>query len=64
MVEKYLVNLVRTRKSSLKAIVWITHSPEQSRRVGNRYLYLSAGGCQEGDDEAVPSPYPATPIDK
>jgi len=60
MVEKFLVDLVRTRKSSLKAIVWITHSAEQSRRVGNRFIYLFAGGCHEGDD--VPSPYPATPI--
>jgi len=61
MVEKFLVDLVRTRKSSLKAIVWITHSAEQSRRVGNRFIYLSAGGCHE-DDDAVSSPYPATPI--
>ena len=61
MVEKFLVDLVRTRKSSLKAIVWITHSTEQSRRVGNRFIYLSAGGCYE-DDDAAPSPYPPTPV--
>jgi len=63
MVENFLVDLVRTRKSSLKAIVWITHSPEQSRRVGNRFIYLIAGGCHESDDNATPtdSPYPATP---
>ena len=56
-----MVNLLRTGKSSLKAIIWITHSAEQSRRVGNRFIYLSAGGCHEEDD-AVFSPYPATPI--
>ena len=60
MVENSLVDLIRTRKTSLKAIVWITHSAEQSRRVGNRFIYLFAGGCHEGTD--VPSPYPATPI--
>ncbi|KAF8798033.1 P-loop containing nucleoside triphosphate hydrolase protein [Phlegmacium glaucopus] len=62
MVEKFLVDMVRTHKSSLKAIVWITHSQEQSRRVGNRSVYLSAGGCHEGDDEAAPSPYLISPI--
>jgi len=61
MVEKFLVDLVRTRKSSLKAIIWITHSAEQSRRVGNRFIYLFAGSCHEGDDDAATSPYPATP---
>jgi len=58
-VEKFLVNLVRTRKTSLKAIVWITHSPEQCRRVGNRFIYLFGGRCHEGDDPS----YPATPLD-
>ena len=62
MVENFLVDLVRTRKSSLKAIVWITHSPEQSRRVGNRFIHLFAGGCHEGDVDTASSPYPATPI--
>jgi len=50
MVENFLVDMVRTRKSSLKALVWITHSPEQSRRVGNRFIYLFSGGCHESDD--------------
>jgi len=63
MVENFLVELIRTRKTSLKALIWITHSPEQSRRVGNRFIYLFAGACHESDD-GVPSPsaYPATPI--
>lgn len=61
MVENFLVDMVRSRKTSLKALVWITHSPEQSRRVGNRFIYLFAGGCHESDDGAAPLLYPTTP---
>jgi len=61
MVENFLVDMVHKGKSSLKALVWITHSPEQSRRVGTRFIYLYAGGCHEDDSGATPSPYPATP---
>lgn len=53
MVENYLVDMVRNRKTSLKALIWITHSPEQGRRVGNRFISLYAGECHEGDGEAA-----------
>ena len=61
MVESYLIERVRSADTFLKALVWVTHSPEQSRRVGTRYVYLSAGGCYESDDPS-PSPYPPTPV--
>ncbi|KAF8163311.1 P-loop containing nucleoside triphosphate hydrolase protein [Crassisporium funariophilum] len=63
MVEKCLVDMVREGKTRLKALVWITHSPEQSRRVGSRFIYLSAGSCYESEDASPsPSPYPSTPV--
>ncbi|TFK42572.1 P-loop containing nucleoside triphosphate hydrolase protein [Crucibulum laeve] len=46
MVEKYLVNEIHS-DSMLKALVWITHSEEQGRRVGTRFIQLCAGGCTE-----------------
>jgi len=33
--------------SKLKAIVWITHSEEQARRVGSRFITISGGTCHE-----------------
>ncbi|KAF9533007.1 P-loop containing nucleoside triphosphate hydrolase protein [Crepidotus variabilis] len=65
MVESYLIDCVKNQGSSLKAIVWVTHSPEQSRRVGTRFIYLSAGGCYESDDPSAlshsTSGLPSTP---
>jgi len=61
VVENFLLDMVRSHKTSLKALVWITHSPEQSHRVGNRFIYLFAGGCHESDDGTASSPYPVTP---
>ncbi|KAF9005660.1 P-loop containing nucleoside triphosphate hydrolase protein [Cyathus striatus] len=51
-VEKYLVNEVQSSNSELKALVWITHSEEQGRRVGTRFVQLASGGCHE--DPAPP----------
>jgi len=47
LVEQTLASELRSPDSALKAMVWITHSEEQARRVGTRYLHISAGGCQE-----------------
>lgn len=52
LVERTLASELRSPDSALKAIVWITHSEEQARRVGTRHLHISAGGCQE----EVPAP--------
>ncbi|EJD06046.1 P-loop containing nucleoside triphosphate hydrolase protein [Fomitiporia mediterranea MF3/22] len=46
-VETHLQNLLKTPHASLKALIWITHSPEQGHRVGTRFLELSNGCCQE-----------------
>jgi len=46
-VERLLNSELRASESALKAIVWITHSEEQGRRVATRHLNLSAGGCEE-----------------
>lgn len=46
-VERTLASELRSPDSALKAIVWITHSEEQARRVGTRFLHISARGCQE-----------------
>ncbi|KAI0797657.1 P-loop containing nucleoside triphosphate hydrolase protein [Abortiporus biennis] len=46
-VEKYLVDAVRKKEGGLKAIVWITHSEEQGRRVGSRFLRIENGTLQE-----------------
>ncbi|KDR81621.1 hypothetical protein GALMADRAFT_221489 [Galerina marginata CBS 339.88] len=61
LVENFLVDRVRTADTNLKAMIWITHSPEQSRRVGSRFIHLSAGGCYETEDPS-PSPHPTTPV--
>ncbi|PCH38163.1 nucleoside triphosphate hydrolase protein [Wolfiporia cocos MD-104 SS10] len=46
-VENYLRSQIKASDSNLKALVWVTHSEEQGRRVGNRFMQLSAGGIQE-----------------
>ncbi|KIM87098.1 hypothetical protein PILCRDRAFT_815556 [Piloderma croceum F 1598] len=46
-VEKVLASELRASESTLKAIVWITHSEEQGQRVGTRHLYLADGSCKE-----------------
>ncbi|KAF4614770.1 hypothetical protein D9613_003066 [Agrocybe pediades] len=61
LVENYLVERTKAGDTSLKSLVWITHSPEQSRRVGTRFIYISGGKNYESDDPS-PSPYPSTPV--
>ncbi|OBZ69074.1 Mitochondrial import receptor subunit TOM40 [Grifola frondosa] len=48
-VEKRLISDLKSPDTNLKALVWITHSPEQGRRVGTRFLRVSSGGVQEED---------------
>ena len=43
-VENYIINEVKNKVGVLKAVVWITHSPEQGKRVGTRFLRVTAGG--------------------
>ncbi|KAG8737998.1 hypothetical protein FRC12_016949 [Ceratobasidium sp. 428] len=51
-VEKTLTSLPGS-SSTIKAIVWITHSHEQAERVGTRWLNLIPGsGLEEGDSSA------------
>ncbi|KAI0082792.1 P-loop containing nucleoside triphosphate hydrolase protein [Panus rudis PR-1116 ss-1] len=46
-VEKYLTDTVRSPDGRLKAVVWITHSEEQGRRVGTRFLRIANGTVKE-----------------
>ncbi|KAF8964695.1 P-loop containing nucleoside triphosphate hydrolase protein [Flammula alnicola] len=63
LVENLILEKVRSAGTTVKAMIWITHSPEQSRRVGTRFIYLSAGGCFETDHASPPpSAYPTTPV--
>ncbi|KAG2134426.1 P-loop containing nucleoside triphosphate hydrolase protein [Suillus bovinus] len=54
LVEQYILNALRSPQNGLKAIVWITHSEEQARRVGTRFLRISASGCEE--EPRMPEP--------
>ncbi|KAF5358311.1 hypothetical protein D9756_001564 [Leucocoprinus leucothites] len=47
MVEEFLVQEVKAKDRELKALIWITHSEEQARRVGTRFLAFSNGKCEE-----------------
>ncbi|KXN89251.1 Phosphate import ATP-binding protein PstB 1 [Leucoagaricus sp. SymC.cos] len=47
MVEEFLVQEVRSQDRVLKALIWITHSEEQVKRVGTRFINFSDGGCEE-----------------
>lgn len=47
IVEQYLMREVRSGQTTLKAIIWITHSEEQGLRVGTRFMKLSNGGFYE-----------------
>ncbi|KAI0302046.1 P-loop containing nucleoside triphosphate hydrolase protein [Russula brevipes] len=46
-VENTLINEIKDPDSTLKAIIWITHSEEQAERVGTRFLRLTPTGVQE-----------------
>ncbi|KAG2368601.1 P-loop containing nucleoside triphosphate hydrolase protein [Suillus spraguei] len=47
LVEEFILNNLRSPQNGLKAIVWITHSEEQARRVGTRFIQISPSGCEE-----------------
>ncbi|CAE6428049.1 unnamed protein product, partial [Rhizoctonia solani] len=47
-VEKTLTELPKSA-ASVKAIVWITHSREQSERVGTRWINVTGHGIEESD---------------
>jgi UDP-glucose/iron transport system ATP-binding protein len=55
LVEASLQNLIKDESSTVKAVIWITHSEEQGRKVGTRFLLLEAGGCFDTIDVGVPS---------
>ncbi|KAL0581731.1 hypothetical protein V5O48_000313 [Marasmius crinis-equi] len=42
-VEKYILGQVHDAESPLKAVIWITHSPEQAERVGKRFVKIIDG---------------------
>ncbi|KAI0780727.1 P-loop containing nucleoside triphosphate hydrolase protein [Trametes elegans] len=46
-VEQHLVQEVKSSDSNLKALIWITHSPEQGQRVGTRFVRVTSGGVRE-----------------
>ncbi|KAG1782536.1 P-loop containing nucleoside triphosphate hydrolase protein [Suillus placidus] len=54
LVEEFILNGLRSPQNGLKAIVWITHSEEQARRVGTRFLRISPSGCEE--EPLMPEP--------
>jgi len=61
LVENYLVERVNRKDACLKAIIWITHSSEQGRRVGTRFIHLTGGGCIETDDPDFSPSHISTP---
>ncbi|KIM65296.1 hypothetical protein SCLCIDRAFT_1212460 [Scleroderma citrinum Foug A] len=54
LVERFIYNELRSAESELKAIIWITHSEEQGRRVGTRFLHITPTGCEEERSLALP----------
>ncbi|CAE6486599.1 unnamed protein product [Rhizoctonia solani] len=51
LVEKTLITLPKSAVS-VKAIVWITHSHDQSERVGTRWINVTGHGIEESDSSA------------
>ena len=47
VVENTLINEVNNPNTTLKAIIWITHSDDQAERVGTRFLHLTPDGIEE-----------------
>ncbi|KAI6022690.1 P-loop containing nucleoside triphosphate hydrolase protein [Pisolithus marmoratus] len=47
LVEHFIFDELKSAESELKAIIWITHSEEQARRVGTRFLHITHTGCEE-----------------
>ncbi|KAG2034910.1 P-loop containing nucleoside triphosphate hydrolase protein [Suillus americanus] len=54
LVEEFILNDLKSPQNGLKAVVWITHSEEQARRVGTRFLRISSSGCEE--EPLIPEP--------
>ncbi|EPT06061.1 hypothetical protein FOMPIDRAFT_1026913 [Fomitopsis schrenkii] len=52
-VEDFLRSEIKSSDSNLKALVWVTHSEEQGKRVGTRFIHLSPEGIQEDSESAV-----------
>ncbi|KAH8117570.1 P-loop containing nucleoside triphosphate hydrolase protein [Phellopilus nigrolimitatus] len=46
-VETYLRNMLSASDVSTKAFVMITHSAEQARRIGTRFVEVADGTCRE-----------------
>lgn len=46
-VEKYTLSALRQPENTVKAIIWITHSEEQSHRVGTRFITIADGKARE-----------------
>ena len=51
-VEKYTLSMLRDPGSTVKAVLWITHSEEQGQRVGTRFITLGGGTAHE--DQPAP----------
>ena len=52
-MEKYTLSALHEPGSTVKAIVWITHSEEQGQRVGTRFITLAGGKARE-EQQPVP----------
>ncbi|TEB31237.1 ATP-binding cassette transporter [Coprinellus micaceus] len=59
LVEQCLVDRINSGQSNLKALIWITHSSEQGRRIGTRFVYMSGAGvwCSGALDGSAPFRY-------
>ncbi|KAJ1309479.1 hypothetical protein OPQ81_006254 [Rhizoctonia solani] len=51
LVEKTLTELPKSA-ASVKAIIWITHSAQQSERVGTRWINTNGHGIEESDSSS------------
>lgn len=46
-VEMYTLSMLSKSESTVKAIIWITHSEEQGNRVGTRFITIAGGKAHE-----------------
>ncbi|KAJ3744693.1 P-loop containing nucleoside triphosphate hydrolase protein [Lentinula detonsa] len=53
IVERHILDALNSSENPLKAIVWITHSPEQASRVGTRFLQFTGGSSYEESSPPV-----------
>jgi len=47
LVERYVTELPSSDYSSIKAIIWITHSEDQARQVATRRILIENGKAME-----------------